>query len=975
MAISLADLAGPLVPAGLERIEITGMTADSRQVQPGYLFAALPGVKADGARFISDAVKAGAAAILGPRSLPPGVAGYVPVLRVDDPRHELAKMAARFHSGQPDTVVGVTGTNGKTSVASFTRQIWKALGLSAASMGTTGISAPYGEEKLTHTTPDPIEMHRQLARMAFRGVTHLALEASSHGLMQRRLDGVRFAAAAFTNLSRDHLDYHHTFEDYFAAKMILFEELLSEGGVAVVNADSEHAAQVSKICVERGIRLMTVGRDGRDIRLLGQEREGFAQKLKLRFGGKIVDVRLPLVGEFQASNALVAAGLALATGGKVEQVMRALEKLTGARGRLEMVARVANGAPVFVDYSHTPDALENALGALRPYAANKLAVVFGAGGDRDPGKRSQMGEVAARLADLVYVSDDNPRSEDPAAIRAEIMKGCPEAVEVAGREEAIRRAMRELPPGSVLLVAGKGHETGQEIAGEVQPFSDHDVVLSAVGRAEAAVAMSEPEAKGLWAVKDLVAATGGQLHGIPREPLNGVSIDSRTCQKGDVFFAIKGENMDGHDYAAKALEAGAGVAVVSRSDDEMRAAGAVLEVDDTLRALEDLGRAGRARCGGQIIAVTGSVGKTSTKEALKLALSACGEAHASAASFNNQWGVPLTLARMPESAQFGVFEIGMNHAGEITPLTKMVRPHVAIVTTIAESHLGYFESLDEIAEAKAEIFTGLEPGGVAVINRDTPYFEMLDAAAKTAGAEVVISFGKHDEADVQLGKLVLHSSCSCVTARVFDEEVCFKLGTPGEHIAVNALAVLAAVKATGADLARATMALGDLQPAKGRGVRFKLPVEDGWLTLIDESYNANPTSMRAAIALLGQAKPGKGGRRIAVLGDMLELGEAASKLHKELSIPLQDAGVDAVYSCGAQMRHLHEALGEDMEKTHAPSSDALREPLLETLKAGDVVMVKGSLGSRMGPLVEAMRETFKSRHDEHGAEHEAEGAS
>ena len=576
---------------------------------------------------------------------------------------------------------------------------------------------------------------------------------------------------------------------------------------------------------------------------------------------------------------------------------------------------------------------------------------------------------------MVYVSDDNPRNEDPAAIRAEIMEGCPEAVEVDGREAAIHRAMRELPPGSVLLVAGKGHETGQEIAGEVHPFSDHDVVLAALDEAAEPVSIPEPVAKALWPVKDLVSATGGDLSGVPREPLNGVSIDSRTCQKGDVFFAIKGENMDGHDYAAKALQAGAGMAVVARSDDDMREAGALIDVEDTLKALEDLGRASRARCRGQIIAVTGSVGKTSTKEALKLALSASGETHASVASFNNQWGVPLTLARMPESTQFGVFEIGMSHAGEITPLTKMVRPHVAIVTAIAESHLGHFESLDEIAKAKAEIFAGLEPHGVAVINRDTPYFDMLSEAATAAGAEVVISFGKHVDADVRLGKLVLHASCSCVTARVFDEEVCFKLGTPGEHIAVNALAVLAAVKATGGDLALATVALGDLKPAKGRGVRFKLPVGDGWLTLIDESYNANPTSMRAAIALLGQTKPGKGGRRIAVLGDMLELGDAASKLHKELAIPLQDAGVDAVYSCGPDMRNLHEALAEGTVKMHARSSEDLREPLLDVLRAGDVVMVKGSLGSRMGPLVEAMRETFKSRHDEHGVEHEAEGAS
>jgi UDP-N-acetylmuramoyl-tripeptide--D-alanyl-D-alanine ligase len=368
-----------------------------------------------------------------------------------------------------------------------------------------------------------------------------------------------------------------------------------------------------------------------------------------------------------------------------------------------------------------------------------------------------------------------------------------------------------------------------------------------------------------------------------------------------------------------------------------------------------MGRASRARSHGQIVAVTGSVGKTSTKEMLRVALSASGETHASAASFNNHWGVPLTLARMPRETAFGVFEIGMNHAGEITPLVGMVRPHVAIITTIAPSHLGNFASLDGIADAKAEIFTGVVPGGHAVISRDTPYFERLASAARACGITDVVSFGKHPQAEVRIEKLVLHPECCCITASVMGETLIYKLGVPGEHMAVNSLAVLATAKLTGADLARAALALAAAQPAKGRGVRERLSISGGELMLIDESYNANPASVAAALALLGAAQPGWRGRRIAVLGDMLELGEKGPELHAGLLEAMDAAKVDVLYAAGPLMANLWERVPGEKRGAYAATSEALRDAMLAGLRAGDVVMVKGSLGSRMGPLVEAIR--------------------
>ena len=353
--------------------------------------------------------------------------------------------------------------------------------------------------------------------------------------------------------------------------------------------------------------------------------------------------------------------------------------------------------------------------------------------------------------------------------------------------------------------------------------------------------------------------------------------------------------------------------------------------------------------------VTGSVGKTSTKEALKLALSASGATHASSASFNNHWGVPLSLARLRRDAAYGIFEIGMNHAGEIEPLVKMVRPHVAIVTTIAPSHLGHFKSLDEIADAKAEIFSGVEPGGTAVINRDTPYFDRLANAARAAGVSNIVGFGAHERADVRLTRLKLHAECSCITADVMGEELIYKLGAPGEHMALNSLSVLAAMKLSGADLARGALALAAAEPAKGRGVRKQFRASGGNFLVIDESYNANPTSVRAALALLGQAK----GRKIAVLGDMLELGEHGEALHASLDDAVRQSGVDVLFAAGPLMAHLWEKTPPARRGRYAKTSAELREALLADIRAGDTVMIKGSLGSKMGPLVEAIAAQFE----------------
>lgn len=484
--MKIKDLIGkdfPEIAAQLDNaagdIDIAAITADSRQVAPGSLFVALAGSKADGKAFIDDAISRGAAAVVtGVKS-----AGDtpVPVLSAFTPRRVLAIAAANFYGRQPDTMVAVTGTAGKTSVASFARQIWAHAGFAAAMIGTTGVIAPGRNDYGSLTTPDPVSLHKLLVELADEGVTHAAMEASSHGLDQNRLDGVRLAAAGFTNLGRDHMDYHPTIEDYMAAKMRLFDGVLPKGSPAVIFSDDAWSAQAIAAARAGGHLVLTVGRKGDYLSLKRVEHFRHKQIAEIHVGDEIFEVHVPLAGDFQISNALVAAGLAMSTGVSARATMAALEKLQGASGRLELVGHTKEGALAYVDYAHKPDALENVLTSVRPFTTGRIIVVFGCGGDRDKGKRPIMGEIATRLADVVIVTDDNPRSEVPAVIRSEIMAAAKGATEIGDRAEAIKAAVDMLKSGDTLIVAGKGHEEGQTIGSVTLPFSDHAELRKALG--------------------------------------------------------------------------------------------------------------------------------------------------------------------------------------------------------------------------------------------------------------------------------------------------------------------------------------------------------------------------------------------------------------------------------------------------------------------------------------------------------------
>ncbi len=465
---------------GTGDIRVRGISSDSRKIKPGFVFAALPGSTVDGRDFIAKAIELGAIALLVPDDFDEkGI--KVSLFKTTDPRLALAKMAAVLYPAQPQTIVAVTGTNGKTSIASFVRQIWHSLDIAGASLGTVGIDTPTAHIPLQHTTPEPVQLHQLVDQITRNeGITHLAIEASSHGLEQRRQDGLVIKAAGFTNITQDHLDYHGSMEEYFAQKLRLFSGLVTQGGTAVIDLDTQGAQTVLETAQKAGLKIFSVGAKGEDLKLVSATIEGYAQNLELEVGGKAYQVRLPLVGGFQVSNALIAAGLVLSQGADSAEVITSLASLKGAKGRLELVGATLNNAPIFIDYAHTPDAISTALQALRPYVTGRLVIVFGCGGDRDKAKRPLMGKAAVDNADLVYVTDDNPRSEQPDAIRADIMVACPDATQIGDRAQAILQAVQGLEQGDVLLVAGKGHETGQTIQGKVIPFSDHEEVQKAL---------------------------------------------------------------------------------------------------------------------------------------------------------------------------------------------------------------------------------------------------------------------------------------------------------------------------------------------------------------------------------------------------------------------------------------------------------------------------------------------------------------
>lgn len=952
--------------------EITAIAVDSRLAVPGCLFIARRGSQRDGGDFVQNALDNGAVAVLldgvpavGLQSRPDVV-----VLLVSDARMAVGPLASAWFK-QPSRqlkVLGVTGTNGKTTTCVLAAQLLNAAGHRAAAIGTLGVWTAQGVRPGTMTTPDALDLQRLLAELLGQGFSHVCLEVSSHALEQGRVEGVQFATAAWTNLSRDHLDYHLTMAAYATAKSKLFRQLLKTGTPAFVNADDDFAGQIWQEGRAQG---WSMGQHpAAEHQLLGLK--ATAQGITFSLASKNrpdLTLQCPLIGMHNAEN-LVAAVLTCRALGVTDEVLAgATPTLRAPRGRLEPVANDL-GALVTVDYAHTPDALAKVLATLRPLVGQgrRLIALFGCGGDRDRGKRAEMGRCAATLADLVIVTSDNPRGEVALRIIEEIEPGLKavgalrldklvpsELKKLASRtgylcevdrEQAIRRAIHVLSAGDVLVIAGKGHETTQTIADQVLPFDDAEVAarwLQLHRQPQNATAIGSGYAfDGAMAL----AACGGKLLARGERLSTELCTDSRDQKKGSLFVALQGERFDGNDFIAQALQSGAAGVICTRGEAfaaAAKAAGAfLLQVPDTLLALQELTHAYRLRFSPLTIGITGSNGKTTTKELTGLALSPMGEVLITAGNFNNRIGVPLTIARMTQTQRAAVIEMGMSEPGEIARLTYMALPQLAVITSVGEAHLLGMGSLEAIIQEKFELARALPPHGTAILPADVPRLRELAATLPCH----VLWFGKDPTADVRLRGEVRVDGLT----QNFDVDVCGKIVSVqlpgiGVHLAQNTLAALAVAHVAGVDVHAAARELSRYVPVGQRMLPSKI---GNWLVL-EDCYNANPGSTRSALETLANLPH----PQIALLGSMLELGVTEKALHRQMGEYASKLGIDRLIGVGDFAADYARGAGSIAATAENPNDAAAL--VAAAFKSGGTILVKGSRGAKMERAVAALR--------------------
>lgn len=929
--MKLSEVLGSSVPD----IEMSGITEKAMDVQQGFVFCALKGTKANGADFIPEAVQKGAVAILTDQD----VKANVPVIKVENPRAVLTQIAAKLFPSNQIQKVAVTGTNGKTSTVYYVTEIMNKLGTLTASMGTIGVASPVVTINGSMTTPDAVTLNKTLNLLQKKGVKAVAMEASSHGLDQERLVGNPLIAGAFTNLTRDHLDYHKTMENYLAAKAKLFSECIQEGGTAVLNADVPEYNFLKEICQKRELKIISYGRKAKTLKLISQTPTERGQDLVVEVEGKEYSISTKIYGDFQAYNILTAVGLCMGLGKTWAEIMPVLGELTPPAGRLEIVGETKNGAQVFVDYAHTPDALERVLISLRPHTKNNLSCLFGCGGNRDTGKRAQMGAIANHLADKIYITDDNPRNEEAAPIRAAIKEACPKGEEYDNRRKAIQVAIQNLQAGDVLVLAGKGHESGQLIQGVNYPFND---------KLEAQMVLKKLEAAPLWTAAELKMALNTSVD--ENVVAYGVTFDSRTVKLGDLFVALKTETNDGHKYARQALENGASACIVDHELSDIFKENQII-VPDTLKALEALARFSRMRTAATVIGITGSCGKTSTKEMLAECLEKQGKTYKTQKNFNNNLGVPFTMANMPSDTQYAVVEMGISHPNEMAELSDFVRPNVTLITNIAPAHQEFFADTHAIAAEKIHILDYQNKEGAIVLNVDDAQYQFLADTATGAGLKKIIRFGQSEKADFRLISATLKGNKTHAVAEWHGEKLEYDLNFIGTHFALNSLAVFAAMDAMGASVDQAIQDIQNLMPIQGRGQVNTVSIDGKVVHLIDDAYNANPISMAASIKTLGS----RAGRKIAVIGDMLELGEKSYEMHLDILQELEQNGINKLYAVGPTMSQVFDLASPDIQGAKVLSAMDMADILKRDLQEGDWVLFKASNGTGLDPLIEKLK--------------------
>ncbi len=906
-------------PKNLKNLNIKGLALNSKEVKTGYIFFAIKGKKFNGENYITQAINNGASLIVCSKSCN-FKNKKINTIKTKNVRKDLAEITSKFYKHKPKNIIAVTGTNGKTSVADFFYQILNLAGIPVATIGTLGIKTKKRIIKTNLTSPDVITLHKNLENLKKEKIDNVIIEASSHGLDQNRLDNLKFKAGIFTNFSQDHLDYHKSMKAYLNAKLSLFSNLLPKKSFVISDKSLREYLFIKKISKKRKLKFLDI--------------EELFYQLK--------NLPISLIGSFQLKNLSMALHAARICNLRDKIIFKTVKKIKNVDGRLELIKEYPNNVKVFIDYAHTPDALQEAIKSLKQKYNANITLVFGCGGERDFKKRPLMAKVARSLCKNIYVTDDNPRNENPNKIRKEIISQLKNSnhFNFGSRSEAIKKAILRSEPNEIILVAGKGHENTQDYGNEIISISDKNTIKKIKVNKEFNNLKKQNYSLNSKIFNKL-------LNNKKIYKFEGVSIDSREIKKGNLFIAFKGKNNDGNKFIPNAIKKGVNHIVSSKKNNNFQKK--MIIVKNPINFLCRLAILKREACNAKILAITGSVGKTSLKNMLSNLLQNFGKTYASPKSFNNHFGVPLSLSNLNLIHKFGIFEVGMSKPGEINQLSKMIKPDLAIITNIAEAHIENFKNIKGIAKAKSEIIDNIRNDGTIFLNRDDKFFNYLNDKAKSKNIKVV-TFGRSKNSDVFLEKSEIHDQTIQASVNIKGEIL--KLNIKGINI-YNVLVSLAVLKELNLDIKNIKDIFSNLTPSEGRGKIHKINRYKKNFSLVDESYNASPMSVKNALKFFSKLKK-RNFKKYLLLGDMLELGKKSKIYHSELSRLINRSDIDKVFVKGEKTLFTYKKLKKEKRGNILQCNQDVDFILQNIIANNDYLMIKGSNATGLNKISNLM---------------------
>ena len=930
-----------------KKIFFSGISFNSKDIKKDNIFFAIKGNNFDGNKFISIAIKKGSKIIISEKRITNPQKDIL-FIHTKNIRKLLAEIAFKIYKNKPNNLIAVTGTNGKSSVSDFYFQLLKLNKIKVASIGTLGVKSKNIRRNLQNTTIDPIRMGQILSKLKSQKINNVIMEASSHGLSQHRLDGLKFSSGIFTNLSQDHLDYHKNFKEYFKAKQYLFENLIRKKGNVITDETLPEFKRIKKIAISRKLKLQVLNNSKNQFQILSHSYRGEKQILKIRYYNLTREINLNLIGKIQLKNILMAIIAAKNSNISLIKILNVLSQLKPIDGRLEKIGKIKNRSKVILDYAHTPDALRICLSNLKEQFPNKkIILLFGCGGNRDQNKRFKMGKIACDYSNEIYLTDDNPRFEDPRKIRDDIKKGIQDTSikEIPDRKKAISEAIKNLNTGDILLVAGKGHEKTQDFGKKKIYFSDKKIILDCIKLKNTNLSKNFK----INIIKELSKIKNK----IPLVKADKARINSKEVNKNDIFFAIKGKKNDGNKYIGEAFKNKASLVVVNKVQNKFNSKRQI-KVRNTLKFMTEISKIFRQNIDTNIIAITGSCGKTTLKELLGNVLGKISSVSISPKSYNNKFGVPLSLLNLKHSDEFGVLEVGMDKKGEIDNLTNIIKPNVGLITNINYAHAKNFKNIKQIALAKAEIIKNILPNGFVVLNADDSFFKLHKKIAENNNINV-ISFGiKTKKANVKLFNIKKVKKAFKIKVKLNDKFKYFIISNNFQSNIYNILSALSVISIYKDVLKLNEKIFLDFRSPAGRGDHSTIKIGNKKINLIDESYNSNPLSLKSALKNYDNIDTKKY-RKYLLLGDMMELGSHSKKLHQSIVPLINETNIDKVFVMGKMVREIFDNIVKVKRGRILENKSGIFELIKKDFNNNDYLMIKASNATGFNSIVNNLK--------------------